>query len=508
MKYVECWSDSLSHITGYKKVSDDYKPEEGKEIWCTEISYLENSHKFRKEKKYDSSKVQSYLLMKQRDDATEEIVKIIKENYIIKTTRSDEKPEMWVYQEGIYKPEGRSIIKSVCREILGEAHTTHLTNNVISKIEAETFTDQENFFNKQNDFPFLIPVQNGLLNIKTNELQPFTHEIPFFNKINSFYKKGKDCHKIKEFLKQILKTEEDILVIQELLGYCLIKEYKYAKAFMFYGAHGRNGKGVLINLIKTFIGINNISGVSLQDLEKDQFAIGNLHNKLVNICGDLSNEALKSTGIFKQITGGDPLSANRKFKERINFINYAKVIYSCNELPAVYTISDAFWLRWVLIEFPFRFLPQKEFQDLDDEEKKNVRLQDQEIIKSITTREELDGLLNFALEGLKRLEEKRDFSNTETARQIRKNWQRKSNSVAAFIEDRIIEGWDTYIIKSDFVKEYQFYCKQHRLTVLSDKVIKATLKESLGVSESQPSHDGIRLRVWNNIKWRSEQGER
>jgi len=506
MKYIICWNEDSSFITEYKEVEDNYELKTN-EYNTTKSDYLLNKIKYEEKKKqrtnYNSKEVHTLLLMKERSSATEKIVELIKENHIFKTTRSDEKSEMWVYKEGIFIPEGRTAIKEACRIILEEAHTNHITNEVISKIEADTYINTKDFFNLQNKFPYLIPVKNGQLNLRTMELYPHNSGIPFFNKINADYKPGADCPKIKQFLKEVLENEEDFKTIQELIGFCLVRDYTYERAFMFFGAHGRNGKSKLLELITRFIGVENVSGVSLQDIEKDSFAISNLHNKLVNISADLSKEALSNTGNFKSLTGRDTVSANRKFKERLDFINYAKMIYASNELPRIYTISDAFWQRWTLIQFPNRFLSEKEYNALTPEEKENARIGNPKLINEITEENELNGLLNFAIEGLERLEQKRDFSQSKLARDTKKTWERLSNSVASFIEDKIETDWDSYIIKSDFLKEYQHYCKTHKISVLSDKAIKSTLKDSLGISEGRPYSDGSQLSVWNNIKWKN-----
>lgn len=504
-KYIEEWSEGFGHITGYKKVEDDYEITEN-EVWATSDSYFQNWKKFEQKKsRYNNTLVMSSLAMNKRREATEALVNIIKSNYIIKTTRNDEHPEMWVYKEGIYVPEAKTLIAETCREVLGEAHTTQLINEVIAKIQADTYVNEQEFFNEQNKDPYLLPVKNGLLDLRNKELQLFTHEIAYFNKINADYKPGADCPEIKKFLREVLGSKEDYLVIQELLGFCLIRDYKFEKAFMFYGSHGRNGKSKLLELIARFIGTDNISGVSLQDIEKDDFAIANLQNKLVNIAGDISNEAIKNTGKFKALTGRDTISANRKFKTRIDFINYAKIIFACNELPPVYTLSDSFWLRWVLVDFPYQFLPEKEIKALQEADKIHVKAQDAAIIDRLSTEEEHNGLLNFALEGLARLEEQRDFSNTQTAKELRIDWQRKSNSVAAFIQDHIEEAWNSEILKSDFLKEYTRYCDYYRLKQVSDIVIKTTLKE-MGISEGRPTIEGVQVRVWQGIRFKFSQG--
>ena len=99
----------------------------------------------------NNSELQNQVLMalsvKDRDRATELIVENIKDNNHIYTTRDDVKSEMWIYSEGIYVPQGKSFVREFTRTILGEAYTIQLANAVISKIEADTFIEHDEFFN-------------------------------------------------------------------------------------------------------------------------------------------------------------------------------------------------------------------------------------------------------------------------------------------------------------------------------------------------------------------------
>lgn len=448
-------------------------------------------------------KVKNYLLKRERDSATEEIVKLIKRNEIIRTTRDDDNSEMWIYKGGIYIPQGKTYIQEYCRRILTIVYTTQLCNLVISKIEADTYTDQEEFFNAQNDYPELIPVKNGVLNIRTKEMKNFDSSIPFFTKLTMNYNSQAKCENIKRFIKEILPKDRDDLyeTIKELFGYSLLKEYKYEKSFMFWGI-GRNGKGKLLELFKRFVGIDNCRSISLTELEKDNFCVSALMNKLLNISGDISNEAINDTGTFKQLTGRDTISANRKFKTRVNFTNYAKMIFAGNDLPHPKDTSDGFWMRWILIEFPYQFLPQKEINLLKD--KRNIKLQDPDIIDKISTELELEGLLVWALEGYNQLISKKDFSYKLGKNAVKSSWLRKSNSVMAFIEDCIDEDYDNHIVKKDFKQGYIQYCRKHNVKPLSDKVIKITIENETGAVSYQHYDDGNPSWVWDGIKYKQD----
>lgn len=444
------------------------------------------------------------LAMKRPREATELIVDEILSKNKIYSTRDDEKSEMWIYQEGVYIPQAKTFIREFSRSILGNAYNSHLGNEVITKIEADTYVDPKGFF--ENNILDEICVKNGILNLKTRELTPFTEDKIFFNKHPIDYDPKKDCPAIKKHLMAVLKNKEDLPVMEELIGYLLWKEYTIEKAFMFCG-DGRNGKGKTLELMKRFLGAENCVNIPLQQFENDPWALGDLFGKLANLAGDLDKRALYKTGAFKNLTGRDLISASRKFLSRVHFENYAKMIFCANDLPVTYDTTPAFWNRWVLLEFPYKFLSQKELDQLPDEEKKNCKLADPEIIEKITTDEELSGLLNMALEGLDRLLKQKDFSYSKSVSDVKEMWVRKSDSFSAFLMDCIEENFESKITKQELRKAYSIYCREHKITMSGDKTIKQILTTTYAVSEDRTRSEGKDLTFWNGIAFKNDMGD-
>lgn len=445
------------------------------------------------------------LAMKRPREATELIVEEILGKNKIYSTRDDERSEMWIYSEGIYIPQAKTFIREFCRDILGNAYNSHLGNEVITKIEADTYIDQKEFFG--NNILKEICVKDGILNLKTKEITPFTEDKIFFNKHPITYDPKKDCPCIKKHLKAVLKNKEDLPVMEELLGFLLWKEYTIEKAFMFVG-EGRNGKGKTLELMKRFLGAENCVNIPLQQFETDPWALGDLFGKLANLSGDLDKRALYKTGAFKNLTGRDLISASRKFLSRVHFENYAKMIFCANELPITYDTTLAFWNRWVLLEFPYIFLSQKELDNLPaEEEKGNYKLADPDIIEKLTTDEELSGLLNLALEGLKRLLKQKDFSYSKSVSEVKEMWIRKSDSFAAFLMDCIEEDYEGKITKQELRKAYSLYCKDHKVTMSGDKTIKQVLTTTYGVSEDRIRSGDKDYTFWSGIRFKGDMGD-
>ena len=431
-------------------------------------------------------------------DASELLANYIEDELNIYTTKDDQKSEMWVYINGIYLPQGKTEIKERLRSLLGKWYSIWMFNQVLAKVEADTYIEAENFFenNNQNE----LPVKNGILNVITKELMPFTKDKIFFNKLPINYNPLAFCPQVEQFLKEVLADESDRLVFYEMGGYCLLKEYKYEKAFMLVG-NGRNGKDKSLELIKRTIGIENCCSVSLSSLIPDSFIISEFFGKMANIAGDIGHQDLKDTSEFKSLTGRSLKTAPRKFLKPITFINHAKFIFACNDLPMVYDTSKGFWDRWVLLEYPFTFVTKEEIDNAKD--KSMLKLRDENIIEKISSPDELSGLLNKFLDGLDRLIENKTFSSTKGSEEIKELWIRKSNSFMAFCLDNLEGEYDSFIPKKILRKKYSDYCKKHKIPGKSDIVIKRTLEELWGAIEGRKEINENWERIWEGIKWKT-----
>jgi len=483
--------DTKENAEGYMRVSiensDKYVDMENEKIRKKRVKSFEEECDELK------SEVMGFILEKKRDDATECVVEFIEKKYFIYTTKDDIKSEMWIYKGGVYKPEGKSEIKELIRKILGKIYNSNICNRIIEKIEADTFIEHDDFF--QTNYLDEVPVENGILNIFTKELNSFNPEKIFFNKLPINYDPDAIAPKILQFLSDVLKDVDDVKVVLELFGFALLKEYKIEKAIMFVG-HGRNGKSKTLELLKKFIGIENCCSVTLNALNENSFSVSELFGKMVNLAGDLSNESLKNTGMFKETVGRDVISAKRKFLRDLIFVNYAKHLFACNDLPKVYDLSDGFWTKWVLLEFPYKFITQKEMDTLEKEDQVNKKILDPDIIENITSPQEMSGLLNLALKNLNNLLEQKDFSYSKGTNEVKELWIRQSDSFTAFCMDCVTEDYNSKVTKKELRKAYFNYCKKNKLKGAGDKGIKATLESRYGATEVQPYGES---RYWDGI---------
>jgi len=377
---------------------------------------------------------------------------------------------IFYYNDGVYHDNGEERIGNFVSTVLGEDSTAHRISEVLTHIKTQTYSTRENGIK-----PEIVNVRNGLLNIMTGKLSRHTPKYFITAQIPVRFNPEADCPRIKEFLSEIL-AESDIPVVQEIFGYTLWGDYRLQKAIMFIG-EGANGKSTLLALMRAFLGAANVASISLQDLIENDFARSRLYGKMANLFADLPNAALKQTGNFKIMTGGDAMFANVKFHEGFDFVNRAKLIFSCNKLPNRYDESDAFVRRWIFLTFPNIF------------EGSNCK---PDILKDLITPEELSGLLNWALEGCRRVISSGKFTNSKQTEELREYYDRMSRPVSAFARDAVDVDPKGFVVKRDLFSHFCTYCSENKLPPTSEQMFFRQVYHIFGhkIREEQKNIEG------------------
>ncbi|MBT7805084.1 hypothetical protein HN766_06335 [Candidatus Poribacteria bacterium] len=234
--------------------------------------------------------------------------------------------------------------------------------------------------------------KSGWVSWRSGETIPHSPDVHSTVQIPYAYDPDADCPEIHTFLANVL-PQDAVTFVQEMLGLLLIPEMKYQRFFVFKG-DGSNGKSVLLDVIRTFLGDAACGQASLQSLTSNRFAASTLVGKRANICGDLSSLAIRNPSILKQLTGGDFMWCEQKYRDPGGFQPKVHLLFSANELPRSSETNEGYYRRWTIIPFPNRF----EGSDIDHD-----------LRAKLTTPQEMSGLLNVAMEGLRRLDQRGDF---------------------------------------------------------------------------------------------------
>lgn len=400
----------------------------------------------------------------------------------ITTIYGSKSETMYAYQGGVWKPNGREIVQSLIEDIINSYSKNYIVNEITNKIKRLTVIKPEEF----NTTPTgLICLKNGVLNLKTKELEEHNPKYYFKRKIDINYNPKNKCPEINKFFEQTFYPE-DLPTIQEWIGFQLFNNYFIKKAVILFGEKD-TGKTIFLKLLTTFIGQDNVSGISLQRISgNDKFALSSLKDKYSNIYDDLSSQDLKDGGGFKIATGGGYITAEFKFGDSFQFLNFAKHTFACNKIPALNDVDDdAYYSRWIPIP-------------LDNQTP--VEEQDRFLINKLTSPEELSGLLNWAIEGLIRLINNGYFSFNKDSKQIKLIMTRHGNSLVSFIQDCCVRDDGHKISKDHLYQAYHAYCKLNNIPLMSKNQVGRSFERLTGYVLAKTGPE----RLWDNISLNKE----
>lgn len=387
--------------------------------------------------------------------------------------------EVYVYGDGVYRPGAESLVGKRIEEMFrarDESAKHHLVNEVVHAIRRRTYRRREEF-NPAGK----ICLENGILDVDTLTVGPHDAEALFTIRLPIAYDPVARCPRFDKFLCETLPDEDSRKVVQEMAGYCFERGQPLQKAFMFVGG-GNNGKSTLLGVLKDLLGLENIATETLQRLSDNRFAAANLWGRLANICADVPSTAVRYTGVFKMLTGGDALDGERKFQHAFSFINHAKLIFSCNELPEVSEKTIAFWRRWVVIRFPIDFTGRE----------------DRRLPEKLRT--ELSGILNWSIDGLKTLRKEGDFPRSAGTDSIMEEWRKRADSLYWFITERVTKDRNGWVLKDDLYQAYVAFTEENDVRTRSREHVGRELPNHIpSVRSERRRIDGKMPHGWSGI---------
>lgn len=282
-----------------------------------------------------------------------------------------------------------------------------------------------------------------------------------------------------------------VQTLYEIIAYCLYPDYPIERIFCLIGA-GSNGKSCFLNLLRNFIGEQNVTSTDLNLLIKNNFQGSKLYKKLVCLMGETDFNVMERTEKIKRLVSGkDPVSIEFKNKQPFDTINYAKLLIATNSLPTTTDKTVGFYRRWTLIDFPNQFneekdilggIPEKEYENLA---KKSIRI-------------------------LVELLKKRIFTNDGNFEERAKRFEERSNPFEKFWKEEIDEDFNEHIFKWDFKKEFDSWCEENRFRKLTERTVSNLMKDK-GIEASRvqadwysQDHSKPRWNAWIGIKWKKK----
>ena len=384
--------------------------------------------------------------------------------------------ELLVYRDGVYEP-AEPFVHFVLEKSYGDVLNRHFVDEAYAHLQRANYIERS----EVNRFVNKIPLQNGLLNLNTREVEPFDSDQVFTFKLNVSYDPDAKCPSWDKFVSQVV-SEDDLVLLKEIMGYCLLPGMPFHKIFWWYGK-GRNGKGRIIATLEHILGYSNVCNLNLSEFkESRRFSLCQLYGKLLNVSSEPQlSECGFQTNVLKLISGEDSIFAELKGKnKRLQFKNVAKPIVLGNRFPKVEDNSLGWWDRIVVLNFPNQFIGEDNVPNIERRWLDNL--------------EEVSGIFNFMLDGLYHLKENNGFSISKSAQETKTEFMRVSEPFNAWLNDCVVFVSDAYILHQAAFDSYIEYTEELGVETDCKKRFYQKMKDT-------PKVKSVRLRINGKREW-------
>lgn len=317
---------------------------------------------------------------------------------------------------------------------VGTGVTNNLVGNVVANLRGLVhFRCGENFEapawiegSKVSPCPRLLSLANGILDLgqwlagKPVKLREHTPRLFNVVTLPYSYQAGATCPRFEAFLSEVQPEADTRALLQEWTGYCLVPDTSMQRFLMLVGS-GANGKSVYLGALRALVGEGNYSAARMQDFCSERtFQIVNTFGKLLNIEADLGEVKPKEEGQLKKYVDGSPFEIEKKNRDPVTRIPTARLVFATNTPPHFNDKTEGTWRRLLYVVFGVTIPEERQIKGMD---------------RPAHWADELPGMLNWALEGLRRLYKRGRFEETEAFRQAKAEYRDELNPAARFLKD-------------------------------------------------------------------------
>jgi putative DNA primase/helicase len=293
----------------------------------------------------------------------------------------------------------------------------------------------------------LIACANGLIHWPTRNLRKHSpkfychHSVPF-----AFDPKAPKPGRWLSFLDELWPDDaESIDCLQEMFGYLISGDTTQQKMFLLVGPK-RGGKGTIGRVLTRLLGRHNVAGPTLSSLGTN-FGLQDLIGKPVAVISDArlgsNSDHSLITERMLSISGEDLQNVDRKYLSPWSGQLPTRFVVLTNELPRLADSSGALASRFIMLLLQHSFY-NRENPGLTDE-----------------LCEELPGIFNWSLDGLRRLRERGRFNQPGASKDAIQELEDLSSPTGAFIRDRCIIGAGHTVATSELYRTYRDWCEEH-----------------------------------------------
>lgn len=352
---------------------------------------------------------------------------------------------MYIYKDGFYQKLSELELKKIITESVRGNTDPRDIGRFAQAAKTQNYIDKSCLVEP----PGFINLKNGVLNLRNRSLVEHTPEYFFKYRLRHNYDPAAKAPRWLEFLDRTFEGNKDLVdVSAEIFGYSMLGGKPFLhKAFVLSG-EGRNGKSTWLDVLKYLLGRSNFSSVPISNLNKP-FSVVSMDGKLANIVGEITSKEIDSAA-FKTAVSGEELTAAYKGMPEYDLAITARMIFACNQLPHLGDATTGAHEKFYILPFQ-RYIHAHE--------------RDATIAVRILF-PEVEGVLNWALDGLERLIKRGKLPESEAVEAQQTELRELIDSVFAWMRVSLTfqSGVEGSILPKTLYSNYESWCSEERRT--------------------------------------------
>lgn len=299
--------------------------------------------------------------------------------------------------------------------------------------------------------PFLLGTPNAVIDLRTGEAESHRRHQMVTMVTRAIYSPSAVAERWLQFIEEVFPDPELRRWVWKAVGYSATGDMGEEVFFVLHNT-GRNGKSKFVNALAYVLGDYARTAGTCLAVADDRG--GDAKREKADIVGvrflrapEAEARQKLNVRLIKDITGGDPLSAEAKYEAPFNFLPACKLWWAVNEKPKIHEVGPAIWERIRLIPFERYFAPHE--RDTKLEEK---------------LRGESSGILNWIIEGA-RLWKKEGLADVPAkVRAAVDEYRSEEDSLADFIDSHVVAAGGALLGHAEVFKRYLDWAAESGIT--------------------------------------------
>ena len=398
-----------------------------------------------------------------------------RQKFLLVKSEGQEKPWFYLYEGGVYRLQSYGEVHGVLKEMIRAFDESIVKMTDVKSAFDDLLAERKAIVSADelNTDETVINFQNGLLDLTTMQMKPHDPAIYSTVQLPCVYDpNASEPKRFQAFLHDLTDGNENVeKLLLQFMGVTISNVFGYrTKKGLFLFGEGNTGKSVFRNLLIDFVGKENTYTIGIERME-DRFSLGKAFGKRLLGDSDMSFMKAKEMKHFKMLTGGDPVSFERKGIDRMDAIYRGVILFCTNQMPMFGgDKGDHVYNRMIPVPCHNVIPPEK---------------QDRYLLEKM--KEEYPGIVNLALIGLRQVIEngyaydvpKQSQAALETYK-VRNSSARSFYMACCVLRANITGGTDSATVSKVYAI-YKEYCKDNGLFIENKKDFETDIAAHLGV---------------------------